>query len=128
MPLVTRAAARGRAAGGSVNQLASAAWAIRRTARSTAKTGSLEPPFTSASACATARIAAASDSGVQARSSRRARSTCHEARPRSRTGSCLLYTSDAADDLTRVDLGGRRLIKKKKKKEKDKYIDEMKKK
>src|SRR5665811_1763923 len=25
---------------------------------------------------------------------------------------CLLYTSDAADDLTRVDLGGRRLIKK----------------
>ena len=30
------------------------------------------------------------------------------------TGSCLLYTSDAADDLTRVDLGGRRIIKKKK--------------
>src|SRR5665811_2429900 len=29
-----------------------------------------------------------------------------------RTRSCLLYTSDAADDLTRVDLGGRRLIKK----------------
>src|SRR5665811_2618617 len=27
--------------------------------------------------------------------------------------SCLLYTSDAADDLTRVDLGGRRIIKKK---------------
>ena len=26
--------------------------------------------------------------------------------------SCLLYTSDAADDLTRVDLGGRRIIKK----------------
>src|SRR5665811_1820445 len=25
---------------------------------------------------------------------------------------CLLYTSDAADDLTRVDLGGRRVIKK----------------
>src|SRR5665811_2625210 len=24
--------------------------------------------------------------------------------------SCLLYTSDAADDLTRVDLGGRRII------------------
>src|SRR5665811_2447473 len=23
------------------------------------------------------------------------------------SGSCLLYTSDAADDLTRVDLGGR---------------------
>src|SRR5665811_2607775 len=31
-------------------------------------------------------------------------------------GICLLYTSDAADDLTRVDLGGRRIIKKKKKK------------
>ena len=28
--------------------------------------------------------------------------------------SCLLYTSDAADDPTRVDLGGRRIIKKKK--------------
>ena len=27
---------------------------------------------------------------------------------------CLLYTSDAADDLLCVDLGGRRLIKKKK--------------
>ena len=26
---------------------------------------------------------------------------------------CLLYTSDAADDLLCVDLGGRRLIKKK---------------
>src|SRR5665811_2459600 len=25
---------------------------------------------------------------------------------------CLLYTSDAADDLTRVDLGGRRVITK----------------
>ena len=32
------------------------------------------------------------------------------------TGSlgCLLYTSDAADDLLCVDLGGRRIIKKKK--------------
>ena len=27
--------------------------------------------------------------------------------------SCLLYTSDAADDLLCVDLGGRRIIKKK---------------
>src|SRR5450756_3153264 len=32
------------------------------------------------------------------------------------TESCLLYTSDAADDLLCVDLGGRRIIKKKKKK------------
>ena len=33
------------------------------------------------------------------------RSTCH----------CLLYTSDAADERSSVDLGGRRIIKKKKK-------------
>ena len=32
------------------------------------------------------------------------------------TGNCLLYTSDAADDLLCVDLGGRRIIKKKKNK------------
>src|SRR5659263_388196 len=31
---------------------------------------------------------------------------------------CLLYTSDAADDLLCVDLGGRRIIKKKKKRNK----------
>ena len=29
-------------------------------------------------------------------------------------GSCLLYTSDAADERSSVDLGGRRIIKKKK--------------
>ena len=34
---------------------------------------------------------------------------------------CLLYTSDAADDLLCVDLGGRRIIKKKNKK-KDKRV------
>src|SRR5450756_2282824 len=34
----------------------------------------------------------------------------------SQYGDCLLYTSDAADDLLCVDLGGRRIIKKKKKK------------
>ena len=33
-----------------------------------------------------------------------------------KTRSCLLYTSDAADDLLCVDLGGRRIIKKKKQK------------
>ena len=32
--------------------------------------------------------------------------------------SCLLYTSDAADDLLCVDLGGRRIIKKKRIKDK----------
>ena len=31
------------------------------------------------------------------------------------SGACLLYTSDAADERSRVDLGGRRIIKKKKK-------------
>ena len=31
--------------------------------------------------------------------------------------SCLLYTSDAADERSSVDLGGRRIIKKKKKRE-----------
>eukprot|EP00658_Telonema_sp_P-2_P010335 TRINITY_DN13898_c0_g1_i4.p2 TRINITY_DN13898_c0_g1~~TRINITY_DN13898_c0_g1_i4.p2 ORF type:complete len:104 (-),score=48.53 TRINITY_DN13898_c0_g1_i4:93-404(-) len=32
-------------------------------------------------------------------------------------GTCLLYTSDAADEEDSVDLGGRRIIKKKKKEE-----------
>ena len=32
---------------------------------------------------------------------------------------CLLYTSDAADERSSVDLGGRRIIKKKKKIEQD---------
>ena len=31
-----------------------------------------------------------------------------------RCGICLLYTSDAADERSSVDLGGRRIIKKKK--------------
>ena len=31
------------------------------------------------------------------------------------TNTCLLYTSDAADERSSVDLGGRRIIKKKKK-------------
>src|SRR5674536_394853 len=37
-----------------------------------------------------------------------------------RSPSCLLYTSDAADEEDSVDLGGRRIIKKKKKKKKNK--------
>ena len=36
------------------------------------------------------------------------------------SGDCLLYTSDAADERSSVDLGGRRIIKKKNKKEKRK--------
>ena len=34
---------------------------------------------------------------------------------RTRVGGCLLYTSDAADERSSVDLGGRRIIKKKNK-------------
>src|SRR5678815_2104723 len=34
--------------------------------------------------------------------------------PTSASPSCLLYTSDAADERSSVDLGGRRIIKKKK--------------
>src|SRR5450756_447535 len=37
---------------------------------------------------------------------------------RRRVDCCLLYTSDAADDLLCVDLGGRRIIKKKQRKQK----------
>ncbi|WDT36754.1 hypothetical protein PVA38_10800 [Streptococcus pneumoniae D39] len=36
--------------------------------------------------------------------------------------SCLLYTSDAADEARSVDLGGRRIIKKKKNKEKSEHV------
>ena len=35
------------------------------------------------------------------------------ARSRGRESACLLYTSDAADERSSVDLGGRRIIKKK---------------
>ena len=41
---------------------------------------------------------------------------------------CLLYTSDAADDLLCVDLGGRRIIKKKRKKKKKRKVNKKKKK
>ena len=37
---------------------------------------------------------------------------------RDRVGACLLYTSDAADERSSVDLGGRRIIKNKKNKTK----------
>ena len=35
---------------------------------------------------------------------------------------CLLYTSDAADERSSVDLGGRRIIKKTKKKKEEEII------
>ena len=37
-----------------------------------------------------------------------------------RNDACLLYTSDAADERSSVDLGGRRIIKKKQREEKRK--------
>src|SRR5450756_245300 len=37
---------------------------------------------------------------------------CRADRPESKAVGCLLYTSDAADDLLCVDLGGRRIITK----------------
>ena len=40
------------------------------------------------------------------------RNKLHQSFSRALHKRCLLYTSDAADDLTRVDLGGRRIIKK----------------
>src|SRR5678815_6014491 len=41
---------------------------------------------------------------------------------------CLLYTSDAADERSSVDLGGRRIIKKKKNKKRTEDIKKTKKK
>src|SRR5450756_3102484 len=43
---------------------------------------------------------------------------CYRIRGRRASSACLLYTSDAADDLLCVDLGGRRIIKKKKNRQK----------
>src|SRR5450756_2504041 len=55
-------------------------------------------------------------SSFNARSRRSTARTAPRLWPITRISSCLLYTSDAADDLHCVDLGGRRIIKKKKKK------------
>ena len=44
---------------------------------------------------------------------------CHYSRIVYLVEPCLLYTSDAADDLLCVDLGGRRIIKKKNNKNKE---------
>ena len=46
----------------------------------------------------------------------------------SSTSPCLLYTSDAADERSSVDLGGRRIIKKKKKWLQHRHDDDHKKK
>ena len=43
-------------------------------------------------------------------------------RHNSRSNHCLLYTSDAADERSSVDLGGRRIINKKKNKNKKKKV------
>mgnify|MGYP003381524158 CR=1 FL=1 len=38
---------------------------------------------------------------------------------------CLLYTSDAADERSSVDLGGRRIIKKKNRKKQEKKMKKI---
>ena len=45
---------------------------------------------------------------------------CPASPPAHRNSPCLLYTSDAADERSSVDLGGRRIIKKKKQTQKKK--------
>src|SRR5450756_1247718 len=51
---------------------------------------------------------------VEYRNGRQTDSTTLGVYSKADANSCLLYTSDAADDLLCVDLGGRRIIKKKK--------------
>ncbi len=47
------------------------------------------------------------------KATRRRRATTRPSRTTTDSPGCHVYTSDAADDLLRVDLGGRRIIKKK---------------
>ena len=60
-----------------------------------------------------ARRKAYPERGLPRRSTEESADPFHETSAR-RRNDCLLYTSDAADDLLCVDLGGRRIIKKKK--------------
>ena len=63
------------------------------------------------------RQKSASWPGNEARRSRSAISSSTRLRDENSSGrsrACLLYTSDAADERSSVDLGGRRIIKKKK--------------
>ena len=56
-------------------------------------------------------VAARSHAEAEAAAQRLRAQQEHEARERDKL--CLLYTSDAADERSSVDLGGRRIIKKK---------------
>ena len=58
--------------------------------------------------------AAHPDAGAGGGTWRRTRQGCRPVPSAERPESCLLYTSDAADERSSVDLGGRRIIKKKK--------------
>ena len=53
---------------------------------------------------------------IVTRTTRCVKNGAHPAHPaqQSTRKACLLYTSDAADERSSVDLGGRRIIKKKK--------------
>src|SRR5450756_3202006 len=55
------------------------------------------------------------DNGAYLIAISRNKSVAQGSRTSAYSNPCLLYTSDAADDLLCVDLGGRRIIKKKKK-------------
>eukprot|EP00658_Telonema_sp_P-2_P049211 TRINITY_DN37422_c0_g1_i1.p1 TRINITY_DN37422_c0_g1~~TRINITY_DN37422_c0_g1_i1.p1 ORF type:complete len:116 (-),score=18.93 TRINITY_DN37422_c0_g1_i1:77-424(-) len=68
------------------------------------------------------RVSASPPGNAQTYSPHRAprrswRSSSGAYHPSGRHRTCLLYTSDAADEEDSVDLGGRRIIKKKKKEE-----------
>ena len=52
------------------------------------------------------------EDGAHRSSARCAASCCAGAGVAAAAGACLLYTSDAADERSSVDLGGRRIIKK----------------
>ena len=48
--------------------------------------------------------------GVASRKEKKLYQSCHILHKKGQYYICLLYTSDAADDSLRVDLGGRRII------------------
>ena len=100
--------------------------AVRRLADAIAAPGL--PPAGAAAACAVGRVALLAAAGfgyavaagplatgvTVRRIGRIARFACLDNAVAADDWNCLLYTSDAADDLLCVDLGGRRIIKKKK--------------
>eukprot|EP00658_Telonema_sp_P-2_P001530 TRINITY_DN10568_c0_g1_i7.p2 TRINITY_DN10568_c0_g1~~TRINITY_DN10568_c0_g1_i7.p2 ORF type:complete len:100 (-),score=16.35 TRINITY_DN10568_c0_g1_i7:108-407(-) len=62
-----------------------------------------------------ARATRHSDQSPMSSGSNPSTTQCHDSPADEHPHLCLLYTSDAADEEDSVDLGGRRIIKKKKK-------------